>query len=291
MTSQINYLLYQTFGISGVMHEACYSIASLSKFINEKSGVQVFICTDNEKFLSALLPEWIQYVSLTAEQLKAWRGNQDYLHRIKPEMLRFFSSNHPGNILYCDTDTVFLNSPLPLFEEIESGRVVMHRSEGHIHNQGDHPLFIKTSKFLRSYSFPNENVAYDMEMWNAGIMGFNSARRSLFDQILPLLDDLYSKYKRHYMEQVAVSHFFGKLSPLACDDYVFHYWNFKEFRTVLQKFFDEHYGEPFEVWVKDIEKISPVKLIQPKLEFEKLPKWKQELRKIIGQSWDKELLR
>jgi len=288
MTKQTNYLLYQTFGITGVMHEACYSIASLSKFDDEKKNLQVFICTDNEKFLSTLLPGWVHYVPLTSDQLKTWRGKKDYLHRIKPEMLRFFSSNHEGNILYCDTDTVFLKSPMPLFEKIETGRLIMHKSEGHIHNQ-NLPLFKKTSKFLRTYSFPGENVAYDMEMWNAGIMGFNSSKRFLFDKILALLDDLYDKYERHYMEQVAVAHFFGQQSPMPCEDYIFHYWNFKEFRIPLQKFFDERVGQPFKQWSKDIDKISPMELIKPKLEFEKKPNWKRQLLKIAGRTWSKTL--
>src|SRR5262249_51101012 len=139
------------------------------------------------------------------------------------------------------------------------------------------------------YSFPGENVAYDMEMWNAGIMGFNSSKRFLFDKILALLDDLYDKYERHYMEQVAVAHFFGQQSPMPCEDYIFHYWNFKEFRIPLQKFFDERVGQPFKQWSKDIDKISPMELIKPKLEFEKKPNWKRQLLKIAGRTWSKTL--
>ena len=290
MTNQTNFLVYQTFGLTGVMHEACYSIASLSKFVNPKTDVRIFICTDNEKFLSDLLPDWVQYVPLSADQLKTWRGKKDYLHRIKPEMLRSFSLSHEGNILYCDTDTVFLKSPLPLFEQIKKGRLIMHRSEGHIHNQNS-PLFRKTSKFLSTYNFPGENVAYDMEMWNAGVMGFNSSKHEIFEKILLLLDDLYDKYVRHYMEQVAAAHYFAKESPLPCEDYIFHYWNFKEFRIALQKFFDEHQGQSFEQWSKDIDKISPMELIKPKLAFEKQPNWKRQFLKITGRAWQKNLLR
>jgi hypothetical protein len=65
------------------------------------------------------------------------------------------------------------------------------------------------------------------------------------------------------MEQVAVAHFFGKEKPLPCEDSIFHYWNFKEFRILLEKFFDEHKGQSFEQWSQDIEKISPMQLIQP----------------------------
>jgi hypothetical protein len=68
---------------------------------------------------------------------------------------------------------------MPLFEQIEAGRFIMHKSEGHIHNQKS-LLFKKTSKFLSTYTYPGENVAYDMEMWNAGVMGFNSSKREVF---------------------------------------------------------------------------------------------------------------
>jgi hypothetical protein len=288
MATQTNFLLYQAFGLEGVKQEACYSIASLARYVSLSAGLQVCLCTDDPPFFSEWLPREVQLIPLSAQQLKTWRGKKDYLHRIKPEMLKFFSTHHHGNILYCDTDTVFLQSPLPLFDSIESGRLIMHRCEGRIHNQNN-ALFKKTSRFLRTYAYPGEKVAYDMEMWNAGVMGFNSSQREIFDQILPLLDDLYSNYVRHYMEQVAVSHYFGRRHPLPSEDFIFHYWNFKEFRKVLARFFEKNRGHSFEDWSKKIDEISPMALILPKLKFETKPRWQRQLLKLTGRSWDRDL--
>ena len=124
-------------------------------------------------------------------------------------------------------------------------------------------------------------------MWNAGVIGMNSSQKNLLDTILWLSDVMYEKYQKHVMEQLAFSYCLQTNHTIKPTDYaIYHYWFFKEFRTVLEKFFNEHQGKSLQELSLLIDEINPEILVIPKKTYEAMPKWKRWLWKLQSKTWE-----
>ncbi len=66
---------------------------------------------------------------------------------------------------------------------------------------------------------------------------------------------------------------------------IFHYWNFKEFRMVLNAFFKQYQGLSTEALIDRIENINPRRLIKPKLQYEQTRGLRRVYKKIIKGKW------
>ncbi|MBC7389413.1 MAG: hypothetical protein H7329_09405 [Opitutaceae bacterium] len=281
MIRNTNFLVYQAYGITDVLNEAMVSIASLYKVTKAKDLPTIFIYTDSPDYFRRFLNTDINYIVTEKLVWEKWQGKQGFVHRAKIEMLLDFSANHNGNILYCDTDTYFLQSPIELFTLIENDKFVMHTNEGML-NSSVNKVFQKLEVFLKSYSFRGLTIPSSTNMWNAGVLGFKSDDISILNNVLSLADDLYLNYQKHVMEQMAFSYYFSERERLSCESTIFHYWDFKEYRETLKQFFEERKNVKFERWQVDIDKILPMELIKEKQAFLKKPYWKRKILKLIG---------
>ena len=107
--------------------------------------------TDQEHLFSDFLPFFhkLELISLKKEKVQEWRGGQNFVHRLKIQMMIDFLHRFDGNLLYCDTDT-YITEPLEdLFDDIEAGNFYMHEYEGVI-DKTRFPSFHKWEKFLSS---------------------------------------------------------------------------------------------------------------------------------------------
>jgi hypothetical protein len=282
-----NYLVYQAYSSIDNLNEVVYSIASFFRLSNQLP-VNIVVYTDNESYLRRLLPPNIIYEDLPAEKQRMWRGEIDFVHRLKIEMLIDFCSKYPGNILYLDTDTVFTLSTDSLFQSIAEGKGVMHTCEGPL-SVPITSVFVKLSRKIKGRFFlvrgDEMKVPDDQEVWNAGVIGFKSGQANLLFDVLEMTDLIYKIYQSHITEQLSFSVVFSRnFTLVSAWDQVFHYWNFKEFRVLLKQFLAVN--SSFEMVQSNFLSIDPKVLILPKREFESQPKWKKQWQKhFLGKKW------
>ena len=239
----MNYILYQAYGKKEVKHECRFALLHLLT-LHYSNNICPIIYTDDPLFFKEVLHHFRQHEIeiLTTEQIKKWKGGIDFVHRVKIEIINHFFSKHTGNLLYCDTDTYFLESPEAIFKNIAEGKLYMHMMEGYINKLSD-PQFKKWEKFLvgnSSIISPcNKSAVNKIQMWNAGVIGLQSAKKHLLEEVLHLTDKTYKQFPKHIAEQFAFCYIFqreGNISEAA--PYIFHYWYLKEFAPYLEKLFE-----------------------------------------------------
>ena len=288
----MNYLLYLVYGSGGYTQEALYSLISYYR-LHIQDENQVVIYTDDPAPFKKLLPDTVIYIPLTAMQLQEWKGGIDFNHRIKIKAIEDACTRFTGNILYIDTDTYFTKNISGLFKEISNKAIIFHKSEGRlIDNPGG--IAAKTRKFLKQHNLfalksQEQPVKLDskLEVWNAGTIGFNSQYNNNLVLVEELTDALYSKYALFVMEQIAFSYVFGRItSPKPAEDYIHHYWYFKEFKTVLKHFFTFHEGKSLPDLQIEIDKINPEHLSTEKRTYKKMSFWKKQFTRLTkGRKW------
>lgn len=278
------YLVYQAYGHTDILHECLYSLYS---FAATGSDAQVVIYTDQQVYMEAHLPANISVVfrPVDTARIRAWRGGHDFVHRFKVMMLRDFCStlNREDEILYVDTDVTFTAPVREIFEDIHTGSLYMHTCEGNIRKPGHKNLvFKKLAAYMSSGAPGAARIPSGQDMWNAGVLGFRAADAALLDEVLAFTDAVYPEYPKHIVEQLAFSVVFShqKRALRASDQQIFHYWNFKEFRAVLRAFFAQP-ATP-ERRAAAIEAINPLRLSQPKAAYEALGFIARNIRKLGG---------
>jgi len=269
----MNYIVIQCYGNEGVFHECGHALLSLSRLYgpDDVGGLEVWIYTDNpawfQGFKGCYLP--LQFRVIDNDLIRQWRGTIDFVHRIKLEILRDFTQNRHGNILYTDTDVVFTHRLEHVFEQITEGKFFMHICEGVV-SSNSNPLFTKLNNFLQE-ELPvkvNGKPIQDLAMWNAGVLGFNTSLRYVLDDALTFTDTEYPKFPKHIIEQFACSVGFQQLGDVkAAAPYIIHYWNLKEARVVLASFFDHYKNSPWPELVKYSALIQIPALLQEKANF------------------------
>jgi hypothetical protein len=87
------------------------------------------------------------------------------------------------------------------------------------------------------------------------------------------------------MEQLAFSYMLSQGNLLESQEIVFHYWNFKEFREILQQFFDFYAHHSLEELAEKSYQIIPKELSKDKEMYYQLSFWGKLRRKIKGSKW------
>jgi len=277
-----HYLIYQAYGKAEIFHEAIYSIHSL---LNKQSSLdyQIIVVTDNSDFFKQYLNSNTIYHEVSKEQIKLWRGSIDFVHRVKIEVLQMLSKQYSGSFLYVDTDIYFLNEISSLFQLIDQGKSIMCFRENAI-NEGKNILYKRLNAFVKSKK--NDTVITpETTMFNAGVLGFNSSFFPVLESVKLLTDQLYQKHPTFIIEQLAFSYYLQQHGNVIETEgkWVFHYWNFKEFRQVLAHLFEKNTqgDELFASFNKNI----VTEMIKPKRAYESLPSWKRKIKKILHNTW------
>src|SRR4051812_28433236 len=111
-------VVYQAYGREDILQQNLFSIISLFKKHEGLSAVhKILIYTDNPKFFQKFLgpQDLIQYEHMNPERLEKWRGQIQFVHRVKIEMLKHASQLFPNqNLFYMDGDTYFMQDPATL---------------------------------------------------------------------------------------------------------------------------------------------------------------------------------
>lgn len=265
-----NYIILQCYGYEAVFLECAYALMSLSRLYtaDELAGTEIWIYTDKPEWFGRFrdCPLPLKFRKMDEALIKQWRGSIDFVHRVKIELLLDFTETHTGNILYADTDMVFLQKLDDVWNGIAPGELYMHMQEGKISDKPN-PIFRKLDAFLRSSNAIKSERAplYDRYMWNAGVLGFHSNHRELLVKALEYTDSEYSKFPKHVVEQFAFSvQFSNKGNIRSALPYMLHYWNLKEMRQIIASFLQHFNGRPWSELVKYSALIQPYVLVTDK---------------------------
>ena len=285
----MNHVVYHAYGNSANLHEAALSMLSFFRH-NAPQLAEVHVYTDDALFFKNIFRQAVSCHDLPQATVKKWRGEIDFVHRVKVEMLRDFVSTQQGNVLYLDTDTFVLSNLTEIFTRLESGNLYMHTDEGALSDKAN-PMMRKTHKFVSRQAIPVNGVSVklppDMHMWNAGVLGFNTKKSELLNDVLNLTDAMHPLFPKHVVEQLAFSFYInrnGIVQP--AEQWIYHYWDFKEFRVVLQQYFEAHPTATFEEHFANLDKLDPREHVKPKQAFERRPRWWKMLMKLRGKSWE-----
>ncbi len=270
MESTSNYIVFQCYGSESIFHECTFALLSLSRLYPTAfpENTSVWIYTDNRDWFESLKsPLPLHFRDVDKQLIDRWRGDIDFVHRVKIEVLKDFTSNRSGNVLYTDTDIVFTHDIDKLFDAIDSDALFMHVLEGKVSDRNN-PIMCKLDNYLKTTSVksPFDKPLRDMSMWNAGVLGFNTHSKHLLDSVLEFTDTHYRLFPKHIIEQFAFSVFWGDNSRIkSAAPFILHYWNLKEVRQTLASFFQYFKGSSWEDLVKYGQLIQMHVLMQEKV--------------------------
>lgn len=290
-----NYLIYLAIGHEDYRNEALYSLLSFYKFHGTAGQIEVLVFTDNAAFFRKILPQNVIFREMDAAMVNQWKGERNYIYRLKTKVLQEVCATCRGNFLFVDTDTVFLKNVHPIFAAIESGQLFLDACEGRlIDNPGG--IAKKTRQFIKkhpAFSIPSDaepiRINEQFMAWNSGTIGFNNSIGPTFVAVEELIDELYTKSnaKVFVVEQIALSYYFQKIGlPKATEDFIHHYWDFKEFRPVLAAFLKHHRSKNLEELILLTDHIHPQRLAAGKRQYKKLSFLQKQWRKFsTGKKW------
>jgi hypothetical protein len=281
-----NYLIYQAYGSPDILNEALLSILS---YLRQPANATVLVYTDQPAHFQAVLgkvPE-VAYVFIEPAQWRAWRGEIDFVHRVKIKVLQHAAAHYAGQLLYVDTDTVFTQSVAPIFVALAHGERFMHMGEGRL---GDgNPLNRKINRALQASgaALPGGPIGPETQMYNAGTLGLRSpADAPLLAEVLALTEQLYRLYPKHVMEQLAFSVVWARSGPMReAAPWVYHYWNLKEIRPVLSQLFAARPSATLADWQARAASLDVPALAEGKAQFRALPGWRRAVRRWLGRAW------
>lgn len=269
-----NYILYFTHGSDEFLNEAVFAL--LSYYAHHKPDEnKIVIYTDNIPYFKKRLPQNIEYVALDKETVKNWKGEINFVHRAKIELLKDFSSRFSGNVLYLDSDTYFRTNISVLFEQIQKGIPVMSLEEGPIDSSSIKHLkefdrYFKKKNYQLTIGNKTFEFQKNVRMYNAGIIGTRLPDNApLLDEALRITDYIYPENPSHVVEQFAFSYLLQTQSSkiIEAEPLIHHYWYFKEFRAILKDFFETYKDKSFEELVVLCPKINPEYLGAEKLRY------------------------
>jgi hypothetical protein len=278
-----HYLIYQAYGSPDILNEALLSILS---YLRQPAGATVLVYTDNPAHFQAVLGDarGVTYVFIEPTQWQAWRGEIDFVHRVKIKVLQHAAMHYSGQLLYVDTDTIFTQSVVPVFAALAQGERFMHLSEGRL---GDgNPLNRKINKALQRASNGPSLIGPQTRMYNAGVLGLRSLDAPLLAEVLALTEQLYRLYPKHVMEQLAFSVVWARSGLVReAAPWVYHYWNLKEIRPVLASLFTLRPGSTLANWQARATRLDVPALAEGKAQFRALPGWRRAVKRWLGQAW------
>jgi hypothetical protein len=285
--SSKNYLVYIAFGSDDFRNEALCSVLSYLLVRKPDEDTTVLIYTDNanhfQQLAEATAP--IIYEEVEPTQWQQWRGEIDFVHRIKVEVLLHAVQKYGGNTLFLDSDTFFLQSPTPIFDALAAGQHFMHKYESTLSTSSG--LHRTLYDILRQQP-PTDWTSHlaTTKMYNAGAIGLGATDIPLLERVLALTDSLYRIHSSHVMEQLSFSMCLaqtGLVQEVA--PYVLHYWHMKDTRPVLAAFFAQHAGQPTPNILTALAQLPVVEAASQKDRWEEKKRWQRALLRAIGLGW------
>ncbi|KTC56328.1 hypothetical protein AO262_03995 [Pseudomonas fluorescens ABAC62] len=233
-------LLYLIYGSQDVYRrEAKFSILTALSRLQSDESLCIRVMTDRpQDYLG-----WpVETVTLDESTLAQWQGENGYIHRRKACAIAH-GLTLADKTLFVDTDTLFLKSPLRLFELIEPGQYVMDGFEydwSYVCTRWD---YLKLGEHLKKHGISADN---GFKLYNSGLCGVSASDAPLLEASIRLIDEwTRDAFDIHTIEQIAIS--FAMRDQKVCEarKFVHHYFADKRFFHAMQAHFFALHGEEF----------------------------------------------
>jgi len=239
------HIVYLSHGSRKYHDQTRFSVLTLLHLLlrQQRQDIRIVVYTDD----AASVPDHplIRPIVLLPETLRGFRGQFDYVHRIKLHVLRQASAELDGALLYVDGDTRWRYLPDALFARLNGddgpGAVCcMHIAEGYFseHFFADYHRFVLHQHAqLRALGIADTRA---LQMWNAGAIGLPAGSTVFFDDAIRVCDYLFTRVSpRNWVEQFALSLLAcSRYEMVALDTALHHYWNYSyEAPLYLDAFF------------------------------------------------------
>jgi hypothetical protein len=276
----MNYFVIQCYGKERILQEAKFCVLSLLKFIKGDKNYNIILYTDNNTFFDDIKSH-VLFEPMLPEMVQRWKGEHNFVHRVKVMMLLDFASKYEGKFLYLDSDTWFTKSPQQLFETIDANNAILHLPEAQLKSNAN-PIIKKIHRFVKENTFTLSNgdvvqIPPDYFMWNAGVIGLITQAKPVIEKVLELTDKMLLAYQKHVMEQLAFSYYLQKeFTPHRSDDVITHYWQYCSLaEQPMKAFFESLAGESIEAKVEAVHSFD----WKPVEEYKKPSFWQKLKRK------------
>ncbi|MGH8248153.1 MAG: hypothetical protein ACREUU_17160 [Gammaproteobacteria bacterium] len=259
-TDRLGRIVYIVHGSERFHDQARFSILTFLDLMLKarRSDIECIVFTDRPELVPS--HALVRTLPVSRDQVQAWRGPLDFVHRIKLEVMRRAIRQFGAPLIYLDTDTRWLNLADAKFLELRRPRkdpprratLYLHTNEGSLSPQL-HPRYFSSVTSDRAVKWILETwkaqSSPPWEMWNAGAIAVPVGAEDFFEQALRLCDQLLVRLRpRTYVEQLAVSLMAARdFTVEAIEDCIHHYWGVSaEFEPVLRRFLSEVKALPTE---------------------------------------------
>ena len=167
-------LLYIVYGENqGYYDGAKFSFLTFMNWIDSDSKIEIVILTEKPDEFDNYP---VQSILLSKKQKNKWSLNGKYHFRIKnrglAHIINFLKLDEEDKILFLDTDTYFMKSPLPLFDLIQPNQALFYLNEGLIYKRKRFSIYVDS---LEGKVIEIENINYKLSkksaMWGSLMIG------------------------------------------------------------------------------------------------------------------------
>jgi hypothetical protein len=233
-------LLYLIYGNQDVYRrEAKFSILTALSQLKRGESLCIRVMTDRPQDYFG----WpVDTITLSEQTLAQWQGENGYHHRRKACAIEQ-GLKLAHKTLFVDTDTLFLESPHCVLEQIVPDGYVMDRFEYDWRYVCERPDYVKLGRCLHAYGISPEN---SFKLYNSGLCGVTDGDTPLLEESIRLIDEwTQGSFDIHTIEQIALS-FAMRDKPIhEAKKSIYHYFAEKRFFHAMQKHFFNCHGEQF----------------------------------------------
>jgi len=228
-------IVYLAYGLASSKYQVIISILTLYHHVRTKKNDLLFVIyTDSEREIldRYLVGLPVKLEILSKEQVKTFRGEDGYMFRLKPLIIKDFFLKYKRNILYLDSDTFFMRNPTGMINSVSAGQTIMNAKEYNLIDGGEvetlHWFNLRQGLKQHKYVINGEIVSIPLAtmMWNSGVIGISYEDSPLIDQVVSLIDQIYSRCNVFNVEQFVTSYILHTNTQLrSSEDYIDHYWH------------------------------------------------------------------
>ena len=239
-------IVFLSHGSTNLHYEIIFCLYTLYHYLNgDFKGLQITIYTNDASLLKKYLKDFpVNYEILSAAQIKEYRKPEGYVHRVKTCVMQECLKKYKLDMIFLDGDTFFLKNPWALFNKLSKDLFIMNIDEYDLIEGGDfheNSFWLDLRKIIRKYTFTLRGkefkISLNSRMWNSGLTAISYENAPLIDDVLSLIDQIYSKGKIFHTEQYALSYVLQNAGAVVdSEDYIVHYF----LREVDRKLFDYH---------------------------------------------------
>ena len=210
-------------------------------------SINIYIYTNQPKFFSVLDSRIrINFIHIDRDIINKWLNGEEYFYVTKIVLVKKFLSDHPGNMIFVDTDVIFKRKIESTFLKVAQGKYVLHLKETELSlPENRHFLDSFQGKKFTLKSGRTISIDGSDEMWNSGLIGVSSDYIAVVEDVLDLCKQLIPHSSSKVLEQLSFGLVFQDAGELVPDrlKLVHYWWKKKSFNPVINKVIDEGYPD------------------------------------------------